>query len=69
MIRGREMEEILWKWNHQDFVIAGYEILEGFKDYSGMGNLQSFTELRAQKGRRSGEISVLEMLNLRCLWR
>ena len=55
---GREMEEMFWKLNQQDFVINGREILEGFKDYSkvsGMGNLDSFTELRAQKGRRFGE--------------
>lgn len=58
------------KLNQQDFVINGNEILEGFKDYykvSGLGNLDSFTELRAQKGRRFGEISTLEMLSLRCL--
>lgn len=69
MIRGREMEEIFWKWNQQDFAISGYEVLERFKNDSGRGNLESFTELRTQKERRSGEISVLEMLSLRCLWR
>lgn len=70
MMRGREMDEIFWKLNQQDFVINRNEILEGFKDYSkvsGMGNLDSFTELRAQKGRRFGEISILEMLSLTCL--
>ena len=42
---------------------------EGGKDYpiSGIGNSRLFAELRAQKGRRFGEISVLEMLGLRCL--
>lgn len=44
------------------------EVLEGVQDYSkvsSMGNLGPFTELRAQKGRRFGEISILEMLGLR----
>lgn len=42
-------------------MISGNEILEGFKDYSkvsGMGNLNSFIEPRAQKGRRLGDFKL-----------
>lgn len=64
------MEERFWKLNQQNFMINWNEVLEGVQDYSkvsGMGNLGPFTELRAQKGGRFGEISILEMLGLRYL--
>lgn len=63
-MRGRELKEIVWKLNQQDFVISGNEILEGFKDYSKVSGMDNFNSLLSRKHRRGGDWEILSWTRL-----